>query len=664
MPIPPEPDPEPYAAPFNSAEIAIEPGTGASVVSTQVLVRFRKDVGNARREDIIKSLLCTVAGEIPEFDIYQLQYLSDMMPWAVADQFAALSEILWAETNRIVSVSTNSVGTHDNTGNSITYSEEPHFAKQWALHNTGQANGLPDADIDAPEAWNIEDGVPEVCIAILDTGVDYDHEDLAASLRMATSEGRDLIDGDNRPLDVYGHGTGMAGVAVSRVNAVGIAGVAPEASFYPVRIFDRNGDGNQMDVAVAMVLAVRVGHSKIISMSFGWRAPSNTLQDCIAGLAARGDVLMVASAGNSGNHIAEYPARNPAVICVAATDNRDRRSTWTCNPDDSPGSNHGHDIDVSAPGGSGDCTDATLVWSTDRHSSYDWTGGTSSATAFVSGVAALIWSLDVRSDNDYDLSASDVRAILIYTADPVSDPGMGSGRINACRALIEALRRLDIEETHKPFYVESANDLYMFVGIQGASDTHLGKLKTTTGATPNITDIAWDDSECALYATSFDQLYRIDMVTITLDPIGSGLGSSDVNGLTADVNGNLYAMTVDGELLRVNASTGIASRVGELGISITGSGDLAFSPEGSLYGAVRSTGSANDELVEVDTSDGSARRIGSIGYDAVFGLFFVGEDLYGVTADSELIAINTSTGTGALIRDLSFSAWGAQDLGE
>ena len=518
-----------------------------------------------------------------------------------------------------------------------------------------------DCDLDAPEAWRIEDGIPGICIAILDTGVNYQHEDLSYSLRMPDGIDFDVISGDDcAPLDEHGHGTAMTGVAVARRNGVGVVGIAPQASFLPVRVLGNTPLNPQLNVAIGIYLAA-LADARIISMSLSYDYVSNALRDMVNWITADNEILLVGSAGNYGESAIRFPSGLSNVLCVGATDHNDNRSAWRSKR--KPGSNFGSHVDISAPGGSGIGSDQSMVQSTHIDGGYDWTGGTSSATAYVAGVAALVWSLDKRSDNDYDLAASDIREVIADTADPIPVLEMGSGRVNACRALLEALRRLDIEETHKPFYVESSNDLYMLVGVRGDSDTHLGKLRTAGGITPDVTDIAWDDSKCALYATSFDQLYQIDPVSIALHPIGTGLGSSDVNALAADAKGSLYALTVDGELLRVNASSGIASHVGELGTGITGSGDLAFSPDGLLYGSVRFVGSTDDELVEVDISDGRARSIGSIGYDAVFGLFFVGENLYGVTADSELIAINTSTGNGAFVRDLSFSAWGAQDFG-
>lgn len=442
----PKPLPEePYAAPFDPEAITIDPSTGAEIVSNQVIVKFKEGVDRTTIETVITRLNCTVKGEIPLLNVYQLKIPEGAHPTDLAAQFENSPHVQWAQVNHIIRVAMPS-----------ETPSEPDFYKQWALHNTGLTGGRADADIDAPEAWEIEKGHPEVTIAILDTGVNYRHEDLKDNLRMPPGIVFDFIDNDTDPMDEgdpnlhgYGHGTSMAGIAVASMNGKGIVGVAPHATFLPVRVVDQGDQtdavGEEFALTTGMLFAHRKGKVKVMNISLTFPEDTYLLKEAIAAIASKNDVLLVAAAGNWRPMYQEwpvrlYPAAFPEVMAVAATLHDDRVA---------PYSNYGDWIDVSAPGGS---AETAMIWSTDlpNDNSYDYTGGTSAATAFVSGVAALIWSLDYRTDGDFDLSASDVREIIKGSADPIDElnPGfegkLGTGRVNAYKALVKAAKRLGI----------------------------------------------------------------------------------------------------------------------------------------------------------------------------------------------------------------------------
>jgi len=442
----------PYAAPFDPEAITVDPETGVEIVSNQVIVKFKEGVGKSTAEAVIAELDCVVVGEIPLLNVYQLKIPDNAYPTDLVAQFENNPHVQWAQVNHIIRVEMP-----------LEIPSEPDFPRQWALHNTGQTGGRVDADIDAPEAWEIEKGHPNVTIAILDTGVNYRHEDLKDNLRMPSGIVFDFIDNDTDPMDEgdpkqhgYGHGTSMAGIAVASMNGKGIVGVAPHATFLPVRVIDQ-GDrteavGEEFALTTGMLFAHTKGKVKIMNMSLNFPEETYLLKEAIAAITSKDDVLLIAAAGNWRPEYQEWPIRLfpaafPEVMAVAATLYDDRKA---------PYSNYGDWIDISAPGGS---WETEGIWSTDLPDddgkppyidSYGYTGGTSAATAFVSGVAALIWSLDYRTDGDFDLSASDVRTIIKESADPIDDlnPGfegkLGAGRVNAYKALVEAAKRLGI----------------------------------------------------------------------------------------------------------------------------------------------------------------------------------------------------------------------------
>jgi hypothetical protein len=464
---------QPYGAPFDPNAITVDPTTGAEIVSNQVIVRFRDGVARATIEGVITGLGCVIVGEIPELNVFQLRIPGGARPTDLVAQFGTNPHVQWAQVNRIVPIAS--------AGGTLSSSppNDPYFPQQWALHNTGQSGGRVDADIDAPEAWPIEMGHPDVVIAILDTGVNYEHEDLRDNFRMPTGIVFDFIVNDTDPGDegdpsrhAYGHGTMMTGVAVASHNSegtnVGIVGVAPGASFLPVRVLDQWNQVRVLDqrnqvrvvnqrnqvgavgegfaITLGKLFAHNKGNAKIINMSFGGPSQGREYlwEEAVNALTRDNDVLLVAAAGNEDSSNLVFPAGFAGVMAVAATDHNDRRSVWG---ESQNASNYGSWVDVSAPGGSR----GAMIWGTTlpHNNSYGYTGGTSSAAAFVSGVAALIWSRDYR-DGDFDLLASEVKDIIKDTADPIDhlNPGfegrLGTGRVNAHRALVEASRRLGV----------------------------------------------------------------------------------------------------------------------------------------------------------------------------------------------------------------------------
>ncbi|WP_428938459.1 S8 family serine peptidase [Fontivita pretiosa] len=339
------------------------------------------------------------------------------------------------------------------------FPNDEHFSQQWGLHNTGQTGGLIDNDIDAPEAWDISTGSNDVVVGVIDTGIDYNHPDLAANIwtnpfevpgNGIDDEGNGYIDDirgydfygnafqtDNNPMDQHGHGTHVAGIiAAVTNNAVGVAGVSWNAKLMPLRIGGpAPGDGRiLLSAAVNALYYVKWMRDhgvnvRVTNNSWGGSAGSTALSDAIAANAASG-ILFVAAAGNGGSDqigdnndlIPHYPSgyTHDNIIAVA---------NLTQNGDLSLSSNYGlNSVDLGAPG--------TAILSTWPGGSYVHLSGTSMATPHVSGAIALAFSVA-----DPSVSYQAIRNAVLSTTDPVAalaGKSVTGGRLNA-QAMLQAL---------------------------------------------------------------------------------------------------------------------------------------------------------------------------------------------------------------------------------
>lgn len=259
--------------------------------------------------------------------------------------------------------------------------------------------------------WNNTFGSSDVLVAILDSGVDYTHPDLAPNY---VALGYDWVNSDSDPMDDYGHGTHCAGILAAKINnSVGIAGVA-QVRIMAEKVLDQNGVGYDAWAASGIIHATNKG-AKIISMSLGGYTVSETLQYAVR-YAYDHDVLLVAAAGNEGRDVKNYPAAYDEVIAVGATDQFDNRASF---------SNYGSWLELVAPG--------VEIYSLLPDNSYKIASGTSMACPHVSGVAALVWSIYAN------FSRNTVRQILRRSADDLGAIGFdhyyGYGRVNAEKAI-------------------------------------------------------------------------------------------------------------------------------------------------------------------------------------------------------------------------------------
>lgn len=323
------------------------------------------------------------------------------------------------------------------------------FGRCWGLHNTGLRDhggnlGVADADIDAPEAWDIFHGSSSTVVAIIDTGVDYNHPDLAANIwsnpgeiagngvdddgngYIDDSHGWDFLNKDADPMDDNDHGTHCAGIvgAVGN-NRIGVAGVNWNVQIMALKSLSADGVGSTADATMAVEYATLMGVD-VISASWGGPGFSHTLVAAIEAANAAG-VFFVAAAGNLDNNndvSPNYPSNyeSPNVVAVLATNNRDQRVVeldWWA-------SNYGATtVDIGAPG--------LYIYSTTRSNTYQMASGTSMATPHVAGALALL-----RGRFPDIPVAGGRHALLTYGYDPVpalSGYCVTGGRLNAASLL-------------------------------------------------------------------------------------------------------------------------------------------------------------------------------------------------------------------------------------
>jgi serine protease len=265
-----------------------------------------------------------------------------------------------------------------------------------------------------PAAWDVSRGSRRVAIAVLDTGVDLDHPDLAAKLL----PGYDAVQHDGVPDDDAGHGTFVAGVAAALTdNGTGVAGAGGRSRLLPVKVLDSRGFGSDSTVVEGIEWAVTHG-ADVINLSLGGPRPSPALDRAVR-YAVDADVVVVAAAGNEGSTEPWYPAASPGAIGVGATDAGGEELAWF--------SNSGASVDVVAPG--------MGVTSTGSGpgASYATGNGTSYAGPLVAGTAALVRAVEPG------LTAAAVASRVVRAAGDLGtqglDPFLGRGRLDAFAAV-------------------------------------------------------------------------------------------------------------------------------------------------------------------------------------------------------------------------------------
>jgi subtilisin family serine protease len=417
-------------------------------VAGELLVRFAASTTPNARADVLGDLDATVVQRLPVSGLVRVRLEPGASVEDAAADFERRAGVRYAQPNHRYHLT-------------ATTPNDPHFASLWGM-----------AKIEAPGAWDTRTDSNAVTVAVVDSGVDYDHPDLQANIwqnddpldgvdndgngRVDDRRGWDFGSGDNDPFDDDGHGTHVAGTVGARGNnAAGVTGVNWQVKLMPLKVSDALGGIYESAIIQAFQYACANG-AKVVNGSFG--GYGDFPQGMFDAINACPGALFVFAAGNENNNNDVTPAwpcslGSANIVCVAATTTADERASF---------SNYGlNSVDVAAPGAN--------ILSTVPGNDFDSWSGTSMAAPHVAGAAALV--LAERPG----LTSTELRRSLLLSADPRPQlTGLvGSGaRLNVRRALsqeIVAPSGLSVQ-TPSPAFNSWSNLNTVAVSWAGASD--------------------------------------------------------------------------------------------------------------------------------------------------------------------------------------------------
>ncbi len=451
---------------------------------------------------------------------------------------------------------------------------DPKFGQLWGLHNTGQSGGTNDADIDASEAWN-KNTDSSVVVGIIDTGIDYNHEDLAANIWVNPNEiAGNGIDDDNNgyiddvhginaindggdPMDDQGHGTHVSGtIGGVGNNGIGVTGVNWNVKMMGLKFLDKDGSGWSSDAIKALEYAImmKTQHNvniKLTSNSWGGGGSNQAMRDAIEASQNAG-MLFIAAAGNSSEDNdtnPHYPSSYdlPSVIAVASTNRDDNLSSFSCF-----GANS---VDLAAPG--------SEIVSTIPGNKYANYSGTSMATPHVAGAAALLWAANPS------YSYAEIKAKLMSSVDKLdslSGKMVTGGRLNINNAL-DCTTQLQVSLL-EGFSVNKSQAVVLTASLVNCSSN-------LTGATVTVN---FSNGDSGLTLLDNDGVY-----TANWTPNNSG---STTANFSATHNGKNYTEARNGQVIESAAA-----------------GSLQFSQ--ATYSVNEGTGATAITVSRTGGSDGS-----------------------------------------------------------
>ncbi len=367
---------------FGTAAGLGQSDAGDSLYGAEVIVCF-KDVETTAQRTIIASMDDAVI--IDRNDALNCVLVKTMDADAFITHMSKSASVEYAEPNGVI--------------RALYIPNDPFYDSQWGPQQ-----------IDADRAWDIEKGDKNITIAIVDTGVDYNHEDLLSNYIVG---GYDWVNDDTDPMDDNGHGTHCAGiVAATMDNGRGIAGIA-QVNIIAEKVLNSTGWGEDWDLAQAITHAAD-SNVDIISMSLGGD-DAQIVEDACQ-YAWDNGCLLVAASGNEYAPLISHPAAYDTVIAVGATDPSDQHCAF---------SNWGPELELVSPG--------INILSSYPSNQYISASGTSTAAPHVAGAAALVWSMHQNFTNQ------DVRDRLDQTAKDLGLPGRdeyyGYGRVDTLQAI-------------------------------------------------------------------------------------------------------------------------------------------------------------------------------------------------------------------------------------
>jgi len=429
----------------------LKPSPLQETIPGELIIKFRPRITDIESSQILQEVGLQSIKTVDAINIKICQNLTEKTIEQVIMECEASPEIEYAEPNYKVFA--------------LEKPNDPEYPQLWGLNNIGQTGGVNDADIDAEEAWNAQKGSRQIIVGVIDTGIDYNHEDLQANMWRNPREipnnnldddnngyvddyfGWDFLYEDKDPFDDNQHGTHVSGtIGAVGNNLRGVVGVNWTVSLMALKFLDGQGSGSTSDAIEAIVYASDMG-AKILNNSWGGGGESQALRDAIIYSMNKG-VLFVAAAGNDGkntdqdpNYPSNYDVEN--VISVAASTDNDKLAGF---------SNYGEKtVDLAAPG--------EFIYSTVPNNRYASLSGTSMATPHVAGAAALIWA------NYPGESWEDVKFRLFGATDYVfnlQNKNLLDGRLNVNVALTNSplvaviLKPSDTDDTANSYKVRAS----------------------------------------------------------------------------------------------------------------------------------------------------------------------------------------------------------------
>lgn len=372
----------PLLAAVMTLALALPAFAAPRYVPGELLVKFKPTMRSAERTSMRDDLGGSTIQEFSFIGVERMRVQGVSVEEAVA-RLKNDPRVEYAEPNWIQSID--------------VVPNDPRYGEMWQLHNTGQTGGTAGADIKAQQAWDVFTGDPNIMVGVIDTGVDYTHEDLVGNVWTNPGEipgngidddgngyvddihGYDFVNNDGDPMDDHGHGSHCSGtIAANGNNGIGITGINWHAKIVGIKFLNAGGSGSTDGAIAAVQYAIAVG-VKLTSNSWGGGGFSQALLDAI-NAAGAANQLFVAASGNSGVNTdisPQYPAAydTPYIVSVAATDHNDELASF---------SNFGlTTVDLGAPG--------VNTLSCEPGNQYQLLSGTSMACPHVSGACALLW---------------------------------------------------------------------------------------------------------------------------------------------------------------------------------------------------------------------------------------------------------------------------------
>ncbi|MFO7655139.1 MAG: S8 family serine peptidase [Candidatus Krumholzibacteriia bacterium] len=469
----------------------------------------------------------------------------------------------------------------------IEIPNDPMFDQLWGMRNTGQTGGTAGAHIFAENAWDVFTGSDQVVIGVIDTGVDYNHPDLAANIYVNPGEipgngidddgngfiddvrGWDFINNDNDPMDDNGHGSHCAGtIGAVGNNGIGVAGVNWNVKIMPLKFLSGSGSGSTADAIEAIEYATMMG-VHLTSNSWGGGGYSDAMRLAIADAQDHG-ILFVAAAGNSGSNndvSPHYPSNYDLdnVVSVAATDHNDALASFSCYGPTT--------VDLAAPG--------VDILSTLPGNRYGSLSGTSMATPHVAGALGLVFGRFPA------ITGGDAKALLLNFVDPLTALEgriLTGGRLNAFFPIADP-DTIPPGQVTDLAAVETGSNWADLVWTAPGDDGDEGEASRY--------DVRWSTS--AIDESNFSSAERATN-TPSPDPFGTPQGMR-VAGL--DFNTTYYFA------VRAMDEFGNAGPVSNLAMATTlGIPDVAMTPS-SLSEALMTGGTAVQQLTLMNAGEGT-----------------------------------------------------------